>query len=361
MTMILNLTKTFLRIFFRDRRAIMFSLFFPLVFMGIFSFTSDRDSVTVSLGIADLANNDLSGNFRQALADNGVFELTEGSEQQLRQRVQQGELQLALVIPPGFEDNGSATELPVVVDAAQVRQLALIMPVLEQALVNAERTLRGTSPLFSLKVEDVQSRAQDYLSFLVPGLLAMSLMSISIAGSGFNIVEYRRKGILKRLFVTPIRPVHFISGLVVSRTIICIIQLSVVLLIGVLLMGLHIAGSVLSLLLFILLGTAVFLSIGFSLGSIAKTQETIQAVGNLVTLPQMLLSGIFYPIDSLPALLRPFAELLPLSFVASGFRDIIVNGASLLELLPQLAGLAIWGVITLVLAVRLFVWKEVAA
>lgn len=359
--MILNLTKTFLRIFFRDRRAIMFSLFFPLVFMAIFSFTGSRDSITVSLGIADLANNGLSANFRQALAANGVFELTEGSEQQLRERVRQGDLQLALVIPPDFEDNGTATELPVVADAAQVRQLALIMPVLEQALVQAERTLRGNAPLFSLKVEDVQSRAQDYLSFLVPGLLAMSLMSISIAGSGFNIVEYRRKGILKRLFVTPIRPVHFISGLVISRTIICIIQLSVVLLIGVFVMGLHIAGSVLSLLLFILLGTAVFLSIGFSLGSIARTQETIQAVGNLVTLPQMLLSGIFYPIESLPALLRPFAELLPLSFVVSSFRDIIVNGASLIELLPQLAGLAIWGVITLVLAVRLFVWKEVAA
>ena len=288
--MIVQLTKTFLRIFFRDRRAIIFSLFFPLVFMAIFSFTGNLGPQTVSIGIADNANNIFSTSFKQALTANDVFELSEASEAELRAQVTQGDLQLALVIPAGFSDNGTPAELPVIVDAAQVRQLALIMPVLEQALVNAERTLRGNEPLFSLKVEDVQARAQDYLSFVVPGLLAMSLMSISIAGSGFNIVEYRRKGILKRLFVTPIQPKHFIGGLVISRTIICILQLSVVLLIGVLVMGLNIEGSALSLLVFILLGTTVFLSIGFCLGSIAKTQETIQAIGNLVTLPQMLLS-----------------------------------------------------------------------
>ena len=126
-------------------------------------------------------------------------------------------------------------------------------------------------------------------------------------------------------------------------------------------MGLNIEGSALSLLVFILLGTTVFLSIGFCLGSIAKTQETIQAIGNLVTLPQMLLSGIFYPIESLPAVVQPVAEVLPLSFVATAFREVIVNGAGLMDLLPQLLGLTLWGVVTLVLAIRLFVWKEVAA
>ena len=186
-------------------------------------------------------------------------------------------------------------------------------------------------------------------------------MSICIAGSGFNIVEYRRKGILKRLFVTPIQPQHFIGGLVISRAIICVVQLTVVLAIGVVLLKLSIAGNVASLLAIILLGTAVFLSIGFCLGSIAKTQETIQAIGNLVTFPQMLLSGIFYPIDSLPHFLQPAAKLLPLSYVATSFREIIVNGASLHDILPKVLALLIWGVVTLLLAIKLIVWKDVAS
>lgn len=359
--MILKLTQTFLRIFFRDRRSILFSLMFPLIFMGIFGLTGSSTPNPFGIGIADNANNALSANFKEMLRNNPVFALVEGSEAELRAQVLRGELKMALILPPSFQDNGAPTALPVVVDVSQVRELALIMPVLEQALIDAERSLRGTEPLFQLAVEDVQARAQNYLSFVVPGLLAMSLMSISIAGSGFNIVEFRRKGILKRLFVTPIRPKHFIGGLVLSRAIICLIQLSIVLAIGVFLLGLQITGDLASLFAVMLLGTALFLGIGFCLGSIAKTQESIQAVGNLVTLPQMLLSGVFFPIDSLPAVVQPFAQALPLSFVANGFRDIIVNGASLFDMLPTVLGLVVWVVISILLAIKLFVWKEVAA
>ncbi|HTQ98355.1 MAG TPA: ABC transporter permease [Candidatus Acidoferrum sp.] len=359
--MIIKLTQTFLRMFFRDRRAIIFSLFFPLVFMAIFGFINNRAPDAFGIGIADHASNALSAKFTDALMRNPLFKVTQGDEAELRQQVQAGKLKLALVVPASFADDGTPTQLPVIVDAAQVRELALVLPVLEQALVDAERSLRNTQALFTLKMVDVKARAQNYLSFVVPGLLAMSLMSISIAGSGFNIVEYRRKGILKRLFVTPIQPKHFIGGLVLSRALICVIQLGVVLLIGMLALHLQVAGSLLAILVVILLGTSVFLSIGFCLGSIAKTQETIQAIGNLVTFPQMLLSGIFYPIDSLPQAVQPIAQAFPLSFVANGLRSIIVDGAGLLDLGPTLLGLAIWGAITLVLAIRMFVWKEVAA
>ncbi len=306
--MLLKLTKTFLLIFFRDRRAIMFSLMFPLIFMGIFALTGSRGPERVAIGIADQAENALSTRFKDALKANPVFDVVEGSEAALRELVLTGDIRIALIVPASFQDNGQPTSLPVVVDASQVRELGLLMPVLEKALVDAERSLRGTEALFSLQVEDVQARAQDYLAFVVPGLLAMSLMSINIAGSGFNIVEFRRKGILKRLFVTPIQPMHFIGGLVISRTIICIVQLSIVLVIGVFVAGLNVAGDFLSLYAVMLMGTAVFLGIGFCLGSIAKSQESIQAIGNLVTLPQMLLSGVFYSIDSLPDVVQPFAQ-----------------------------------------------------
>lgn len=83
--------------------------------------------------------------------------------------------------------------------------------------------------------------------------------------------------------------------------------------------------------------------------------------GNLVTFPQMFLSGIFYPIDILPAWLQPVAELLPLSFLATALRELMVDGAAAAALLPQFAGLVAWNGICLFLAVRLFRWKEVAA
>lgn len=358
--MILKLTQTFLRMYFRDRRAIMFSLMFPLVFMFIFAFTGNVEPERIAIGVADNAQNALSASFIATLKDSPSFEVVEGSEGALRELVLTGDVRMALIVPPTFQDNGAPTALPVVVDTTQVRELGLLMPVLEKALIDAEHALRGTEALFSLQVEDVQARAQNYLAFVIPGLLAMSLMSISIAGSGFNIVEFRRKGILKRLFVTPLEPRHFIGGLVFSRTIICMIQLGVVLAVGVFVLGLDIAGDFLSLFGIMLMGIAVFLGIGFCLGSLAKSQEAIQGIANLVTLPQMLLSGVFFSIDSLPDFIEPFAQALPLSFVANGLRSIIIDGATLFDLGPTLLGLAVWAVIAIGLAIRMFVWKEVA-
>jgi ABC-2 type transport system permease protein len=355
------MTRTFLRLFSRDRQAIFFSLFFPLVFMTVFGLAGRAADDPLEIGIVDKADNALSQRFVATLSANPLFKVTKGDEAALREQVIAGDLRLALILPAGFQDNGTPSALTLLVDAAQVRELGLIMPVLEQALVEVERDLRNTTRLFSLTVEDVKARSQNYLSFVVPGLLAFTLMTLSIGGSGFNIVEYRRKGILKRLFVTPIQPKHFIGGLVLSRTIICMIQLTVLVGVAVVLLRVEVAGSFALLYVVGILGTALFLSIGFALGSLAKTQQAIMAIGNLVTFPQVFLSGIFYPIDALPDLIQPIARLLPLSFVATGLREIIVNGATIGDLVPTLAGLIVWTVVALGLAIWLFVWKEVAA
>jgi ABC-2 type transport system permease protein len=361
MHLTLTMTKTFLRIFSRDRQAIFFSLFFPIIFMSVFGLVGNADNEPMPIGVVNNAGNALAAEFIADLGSNSLFRVTEGTEEELRAGVINGDQQLVLVLPADFQDNGAPADLKLLVDASQVRELAMIMPVLEQALVDVERAMRNTEPLFSLSVEDVQARSQSYLDFLVPGLLAFTIMQISIAGSGYNIVEFRRKGILKRLFVTPLAPHNFISALVLSRALICLIQLTVLLGIAVFVLGVNIVGDFVSLYVVIILGIALFLSLGFCLGSIAKTQQAIGAMGSLFTFPQMFLAGIFYPIDILPELIQPVAQLLPLSFVATGLREIAVNGASLLDIVPTLIGLAVWAVVALLLAIRMFVWKEVAA
>ena len=184
-----------------------------------------------------------------------------------------------------------------------------------------EREVRGTAPLFPLTVEDVQARSQRYIDFLVPGLLALTIMQISVAGSGYNIVEYRRKGILKRLFVTPVRPSQFIGGLVIARLAITVVQVSFLLAVAVVLLDVPVVGNPLELLVLIFLGSSIFLSLGFWMGSLAKTQQAIMLLGNLITLPQMFLSGVFFSIESMPDALQPLAKLLPLTHVVDGVRE----------------------------------------
>ena len=356
----LHLAKVFLKIFLRDRQSIFFSLFFPIIFMTVFAFTNNGEVDPIELGIVNNSPSAVANDFSQMLMDNPLFEVTLGEGEQLRTELVEGNQTMVLILPEGFDALSDGAELQLLVDAAQVQQLSLIMPLLEQTLISIEREFRNIEPMFTLTVEDVQARSQRYLDFLLPGLLAFTLMQLSIAGSGFNIVEYRRKGILKRLFVTPIRPRDFIASIVMARMAIVLIQLTVLILVAVLALDVTIVGNFVSFYFIVMLGTFIFLCLGFCLGSVAKTQQAVMAVGNIVIFPQIFLSGVFYPIESMPELIQPIAKILPLSFVSTAMREIANNGASLLSIAPSLLGIALWFVIAFVLATRLFVWKEVA-
>jgi ABC-2 type transport system permease protein len=356
----LTLARTFLKIFVRDRQAMFFSLFFPLVFMVAFGFIGSQEPEPVRIGIVNHSSGSLADDFIAILDANPLFVVEKGSEEQLRAELAEGDRKLVLVIPPEFGSGNGTADFTVLVDAAEARQASMIVPMLEQELVGVERELRDIEPMFNLQVVDVQSRSRRYIDFLVPGLLGFSLLQLSIAGSGYNIVEFRRKGILKRLFVTPLRPRDFILGLVMSRTLICVVQIGILLAIAVFYLDVPVSGDPVSLLMAILFGTAVFLSLGFCVGSLAKSQPSVMAIGNLVVFPQIFFAGVFFPMSSMPDLIQPLAQVLPLTFVVDALREIIVDGVPLTALLGDVIGMAVWLVIGLFLAVRLFSWKDIA-
>jgi ABC-2 type transport system permease protein len=356
----LIMARTCLTIFSKDRQAIFFTLFFPITFMAIFGFVTAGGDEPLEIGVVDHAQSAFSTEFIAALRAEPLFDVTTGDEDALKQQVIEGELALVLILPRAFQRGDVAAGLTMLVDAAQARQTAMLRPLIEQTLLGIEREMRGTEPLFPLTVVDVQARSQRYIDFLVPGLLALTIMQISVAGSGYNIVEYRRKGILKRLFVTPIRPRDFITGIVLARLIITVTQVALLLAIAVVLLDVPVVGNLLELLVLIFVGSAIFLCLGFCMGSLAKTQQAIMLLGNLITLPQMFLSGVFFSVESMPDALQPIASVLPLTFVVSSVREVIVNGVSLIEQIPTVIGLVVWLALGLALAIRLFRWKEVA-
>ena len=263
-------------------------------------------------------------------------------------------------IPEEFDYENQSGKLNLILDASQVRQLDGIKDSIEKTLLSIERELSGNEAMFSLEIVDMKARPQRYIDFLIPGLLAFMLMNLSIAGSGFNLVEYRRRGILKRLFVTPIMPKDFIVSIVLARLVIVLIQLSVVLWFALLVLDIQLTGGLVSLYGMIMLGSLVFLCFGFCFGSVAKTQEAIRPLVTSFTFPQLILSGVFFPISSLPEIIQPIAEFLPLSVIASSLRGIANDGLSLLSFDLNLLGVVVWLIVSFFLATRYFVWRDVA-
>lgn len=355
----LHLAKTFIKIYYRDRQSLAFSLMFPLIFTGIFLFSGGEPDPT-DIGLVNQSQNELSIRFVELVKEKDIFAVTEGSEADLREQLIKGDLTALIIIPIDFNQSNTG-RLRLLLDASQVRQVDAIRDSLDSLLLSIERELRDTQPLFKLELEDVKARPQRYIDFLLPGILAYMLMNLCIAGSGYNLVEYRRRGILKRLFVTPIKPKDFIISIVLARMFIVIIQLSVILALAIGLLKINVLGGLYSLFGVIVLGAFIFLCIGFFLGSLAKTQEAIRPIALLFTLPQLILSGIFFPISSLPMLIQPIAQALPLSVIASSMRAIANDGASLFAIHFNLTGIVAWMFVSFFIATKFFDWQKVAS
>jgi|TARA_B100001964_G_scaffold205919_1_gene236676 ABC-2 type transport system permease protein len=356
----IHLALVFLKMFLRDIQSMIFNLFFPMAFITVFIFTGGEPD-PIKIGIVDKASNQLSKSFSLLLDEDTNFDVLEGLETELNNKLVEGELVAIIEIPDQFDYAYETAELKLILDASQVRQLDGIKDSIEKTLLSIERELRGTEAMFSLEIVDMKARPQRYIDFLIPGLLAFMLMNLSIAGSGFNLVEYRRRGILKRLFVTPIRPKDFIISIVLARLMIVLIQLSVVLWFALLILDIQLIGGLLSIYGMIALGSLIFLCFGFCFGSIAKTQEAIRPLVTSFTFPQLILSGVFFPISSLPEMIQPVAQFLPLSVIASSLRGIANDGLSLLSFDQNLIGVLVWLILSFFLATRYFVWRDVAA
>mgnify|MGYP003980272481 FL=1 len=353
------LTKVFIQIFLRNKQYIVFSLILPIVILSIVGL-NDGKSDPIDIGLVDNSNSTLSQSFIEKLSTNSIFNVIEDSEKNLKADLINGDLMLILVLPADIEDRNKTTNIKLLVDKSQVQFIETIKPILNQSLLSIEREITQEVAMFDLLVEDVKSRSQSYIDFLLPGIMAFMLMNLSIAGSGFNVVEFRRRGILKRLFVTPIKPIDFVSAIVLARMVIVLGQLTIIFGFALFALDANILGSILSLYLVIMFGILMFLTLGFSIGSLAKTQESVGVLATIFIYPQLVLSGVFFPLETLPEYIQPFAQLLPLSLVADAMRSIASDGAALVEVYKSIIGIGVWIGIGTLISTKLFVWKEVA-
>ena len=356
----IHLASIFIKIFYRDRQSLFFSLLFPLIFTCIFLFSGGEPNPT-KLGLVNQSENELSLKFVELVKKEKSFLVKEGSELKLKEELIAADQTAIIIIPKNFNEFPDPGTLRLLLDASQVRQVGAIRDSLEAVLLSIERDIRNIEPMFSLQLEDVKSRPQRYIDFLLPGILAYMLMNLCIAGSGFNIVEYRRRGILKRLFVTPIQPKDFIISIVLARMFIIMMQLSVILGLAIGLLKINIVGGLVPLYGVILFGAFIFLCVGFFLGSLAKTQESIRPLVLLFTFPQLILSGIFFPISYLPGLIQPIASGLPLSVIASTMRNIANDGGALFAINFNFFGIVFWTFFSFFIATKFFVWQKVAS
>jgi len=222
--------------------------------------------------------------------------------------------------------------------------------------VDALQRAAGRTDPCPLAEEQVTVPGSRYIDFLVPGLLGFGLMSSSIWGLGWAIVQMRMGKLLRRLAATPMRKLDFLLAFATGRLLLALLEVLFFLGFARLIFDVRVAGNPLTFVLWALAGALSFAGLSALVASRAESSETASGLMNLVTLPMTVLSGVFFSASHFPAWLQPVLQALPLTALIDGLRAVAIDGAGVPALLLPGLVLLVWGVGSFALALRLFRW-----
>lgn len=197
-------------------------------------------------------------------------------------------------------------------------------------------------------------------TFFVPAIAAFALVTACYTNLAMGITFSRDQGVLKRKRGTPLPPISFLAGRIIHATLIGLLMVGVVTLVGVVVFGVDIPASHLpALALVVVVGAASFCALGLAITCVIPNADAAPAVVNISIFPLLFISGIFIPLDDVPAWVEKVAGVFPVKPLAEAIRapfNPFANG-DVIEW-SDLAVVALWGAAGLIVAARFFTWES---
>jgi ABC-2 type transport system permease protein len=225
----------------------------------------------------------------------------------------------------------------------------------------SEGVVNGEATPGTMSTQGVQGKNINYVDFLVPGVLAMSIMNGGMVGLSAAFVAMRERGVLRRIKVTPFPLISFITARVATQLLVALCQVAILLGLAKLTFHLGIVGNPLEVAVFIFLGSLAFLTLCFFVAGVSRKRESATGLAQLISFPMLFLSGVLFPLDRAPVWLQDVAKALPLTYLADGLRQVMVYGASLASLWGDLLALVLTTAVGIALAARFFRWEPKAS
>ena len=356
----LAITKGSLRAIFRSPSAVLFSIAFPLIFILVFGFIGSSGKISVS--VAFTSQSDTANPVFAAIRKMSGIKIVQKDSVTLREDLEKGRITALITIrksslptPPYFIDLQSS-------DAVNPQNLQVLTSILNAIIAGINQQTYASAPTIALvnsEVQKIPGRIYRTIDFILPGQLGFSLLSAGVFGVAFLFFNLRQQLVLKRFYATPIRRPYIILGEAFSRVIFQMMTAIIIILVGHFAFQFTLVHGWLTffnIMLLSFLALVLFMGFGFIVSSVAKTESTIPPFANLITLPQFLLAGTFFPIETFPTWLQPICKILPLTHFNTAMRNIAFEGASLSACWSELGVLGIWTVLVYAVAFKTFKW-----
>jgi ABC-type polysaccharide/polyol phosphate export permease len=333
-----------LREFFREPEAVFWTYVFPVLLAGGLGIAfRSQPPQPVRVGWAEWVDGDPRS--RAALAgDSGIVLVPLPDSAAAAVALRQGRVALVLLarhdgIHYRFDD--TRADAP----AARLR----VDEVLQRAAGRVDPL-----PVWN---ELVRERGSRYIDFLLPGLIGLNLMGSGVWGTGYSIVDARRRKLLKRLLATPMSRAEYLLSFPLAQLLLLFIEVGTILAFGVFVFGVPVRGSLGTVALVCVVGSLTFGALGLLAAARPTTIEGASGVMNLLLMPMWVVSGVFFSSERFPQAVQPVIKALPLTALVDALRRILLEGAALGSVVGQLAVLAGWLVVSFLVALRIFRWQ----
>jgi len=357
----LAIAKASLLAMIRSPTSVVFSLLFPIIFIIVFGSMVDTNQVNIQ--IAFTPNSDTAGLLYKAIAKIKILRtVTFSSSHQMQEALDKGRIAAIIDIRPDSKmlflphyhvqmltSGSSADKSPVVRSA--IRDVIAEMD---------NRLFQKNLSVATFDIKNLPGRVYRSIDFILPGQLGFSLLMAGVFGSAFLLFNLRQGLVLKRFFATPVKRPYLIIGEMLSRLFFQVIGFMIMVALGYFIFDFTLVHGIFTfaeMLLLSLFGLIIFMGMGFIISGVLENESSIAPVANTVTLPQILLCGLFFPVENYPAWLQSFCKLLPLTFFVDGLRKIAFEGIHIWQMPFEITGLLCWAIIIGIFAVKLFRWE----
>lgn len=363
MTQIVSLYLAQAKQFMRDRAAVFFVLLLPVAFGVFFGLVFSGDNgFTLQLGVVNEDLGETGDSIVSSLEDtDGAdgFHVWTGSRAEMLAALEQGDVHVVMVLPQGLSDSlaaGQSVKVEAYHDPARPTSSGVGLGVLHSLLGDINLALSGSTPKLEVLERTVQSDPLRSIDFYLPGMLGVALLWLGVFGTAQPVVAQREALVYRRIGVTSVSRVSILAAEVSWRVTVGLMQTVTFLVVGYLGFGVGVEAW-LPFIGTVLLGTLVFVCLGYVLAGLGRSMESSMAIAQLVNFPMMMLSGSMFSAEMLPAIFQPIVRFLPLTYLSDLLRQTMVGAPAVHPMALDFAVLGGWMVVLMLLAGKLWRWE----
>jgi ABC-2 type transport system permease protein len=351
----------------RDRATMMAALSIPIFQLILFGFL-DQTVRHVPTVVVDQDRTSASRELVQQLEASDTFHVVEvtSNPHEARELIIQGRAKVGVVLPPKFgaaraeAAPGKHASMLVLIDGSDSvvssQALAAINGLASKVNLEAvsERIGAAAEPVLEAHPLILFNPSGRTANYIIPGLVAVLLQIVATLLTAVALVREREKGTLEQLLVTPVHPLGLMLGKLVPYLILGMGEMTLILLAMRFVFGVPIRGNLLFLFAMAVVYLFALLALGLFVSTRAQTQAQAQQMSQLFILPSIFLSGYIFPVSGLPWPLYALGRILPATHMVEIMRGVVLRGAGLMDLLPNVLALLALSAILLGMSVRRF-------